>query len=80
MKKANKSLESEFVKGIAEDMIYKYRNITPFKNIILKDLIFIREESLSSSFSKDIEIYIADPLLSTLNQIHFVVIVAKIFW
>ena len=79
MKISNKSLESEFVKGIAEDMIYKYRNIQPFQNIILKDIIFIREESLSSSFSKDIEIYIADPLLSTLNGIHFVVIAAKSF-
>jgi len=79
MKKMNQSLTSEFVQGIAKDIIYKYRILQPFKNINLKDVIFIREEALSSSFSKDLEIYIADPLLSTLNNVHFVIIISKAF-
>jgi hypothetical protein len=80
MKRENsKELESAFVKSIATELIYTYKNLSPFKNIEPNDILFIRDENLKTTFSKPIEIYVADSVTMAISEISFIVLISTEF-
>jgi len=78
-KENSKELESAFVKSIAMEIIYTYKNLSPFKNINPDNILFVRDENMKTIYNKPIEIYVADAITMAISEFSFIVLISKEF-